>query len=232
MDQLTKKVSQLTVSDPTQVPEQTDFDSKIYGTQSPFPFGLRNTAVTYRDHNPDTSSRYNSATHPSTFPLGFSNSMSTFQDQLWNQVGPMRRISLIGAQEGLVLTITPQDCLVHWPGSTPKRRHSQLTSLAWVLPYQEGGPICEEVPTKIVDNIGMAKSDADRDINASRVVFMVRRPRSPLIRPEAPDVRSSDESESNMSPDNLGDTDEAESQRQAMMKRNKLKEGHKNRARQ
>jgi hypothetical protein len=29
----------------------------------------------------------------------------------------VRRVPLVGAQEGLVLTITPQDCLVHWLGS-------------------------------------------------------------------------------------------------------------------
>jgi hypothetical protein len=46
-----------------------------------------------------------------------------------------------------------------------------------------------------------------------------------LIPLEAPDVRSSDESETNISPDDLGDTDEAESHKQARLRRNKLKKG-------
>ena len=61
---------------------------------------------------------------------------------------------------------------------------------------------------------------------------MVRRPRSPLNPPEAPDVRSSDESESNISPFAQGYDGETESQRQARERKNKLKQGRQHRARQ
>lgn len=45
-----------------------------------------------------------------------------------------------------------------------------------------------------------------------------------------PDVRSSDESRSNISPNNIGDDEEAESHRVARLKRNKMMQGRRNRA--
>ena len=50
--------------------------------------------------------------------------------------------------------------------------------------------------------------------------------------PEAPDVRSSDESESNISPFTLGHDGETENQKQARERKNKLKQGRQHRARQ
>jgi hypothetical protein len=50
--------------------------------------------------------------------------------------------------------------------------------------------------------------------------------------PTAPDVRSSDESESNISPNALEYDGESEGQKRARERRNKLKEGHRCRARQ
>jgi hypothetical protein len=59
---------------------------------------------------------------------------------------------------------------------------------------------------------------------------MIRRP--PPIPPTAPDVRSSDESESNISPNALEYDGESEGQKRARERRNKLKEGRRHRARQ
>jgi hypothetical protein len=50
--------------------------------------------------------------------------------------------------------------------------------------------------------------------------------------PTTPDVRSSDESESNISPNTLEYDGESEGQKRARERRNKLKEGHRRRARQ
>ena len=50
--------------------------------------------------------------------------------------------------------------------------------------------------------------------------------------PEAPDIKSSDESESNISPFILGHDAETENQKQARERRNKLKQGRQRRARQ
>lgn len=54
----------------------------------------------------------------------------------------------------------------------------------------------------------------------------------PWKAPEILDIRSSDESESNISPDEKTDDNEDEEQKQARLKRNKRKLGRKNRARQ
>jgi hypothetical protein len=50
--------------------------------------------------------------------------------------------------------------------------------------------------------------------------------------PTTPDVRSSDESKSNISPNAPEYNDESEDQKRARERRNKLKEGHRRRARQ
>jgi hypothetical protein len=50
--------------------------------------------------------------------------------------------------------------------------------------------------------------------------------------PTAPDVTSSDESESNISPNALKYDGESEGQKRARERRNKLEEGHRHRARQ
>ena len=55
---------------------------------------------------------------------------------------------------------------------------------------------------------------------------MIRGPRSPLAPPEAPNIRSSDESESNISPFIQGHDGETENQKQARERKNKLKQGH------
>jgi hypothetical protein len=54
---------------------------------------------------------------------------------------------------------------------------------------------------------------------------MIHRPWSALIPPEAPNVRSSNESESNISPFTQGHESETKSQKQARERRNKLKQG-------
>jgi hypothetical protein len=70
----------------------------------------------------------------------------------------------------------------------------------------------------------------DEEAMHSQEVFMIQRP--PLFSPKAPDVRSSDESESNISPNAPKYDGETESQRQARERRNKLKQGRKHRAQQ
>ena len=115
---------------------------------------------------------------------------------------PVLRMPLKGAQEGLILTITSQDCIVHWPGSVPEDNGTQLVDnmTTAILPYQ-GDSICDlEASTKVINYSDSVETNADSGAIHAREVFMVHRPRSPLVPPEAPDVRSSDESESNISP--------------------------------
>ena len=115
----------------------------------------------------------------------------------------MFRMPLKGAQEGLVLTVTSQDCIIHWPGSVPEDSSTRLvdTTMTTALPYQEGDSICDlEASTKVINNSDSMETNADDRTTHAREVFMICRPRSPLVPPDAPNVRSSDESESNISP--------------------------------
>ena len=110
---------------------------------------------------------------------------------------------LKGAQEGLVLTITSQDCIIHRPDTVPEDDDAQLVddTTTTILPYQEGDSIYDfETSTEVINSSARTEINDDDRITHAREVLMIRHPRSPLIPPEAPDVRSSDESESNISP--------------------------------
>ena len=83
------------------------------------------------------------------------------------------------AQEGLVLTIASQDCIVHWPGSVPEGSGTQLvgTMTTTILPYQEGDSIYDfETSTEVINSsASMEINDDDRTTHA-REVLMIRRP--------------------------------------------------------
>jgi hypothetical protein len=97
-----------------------------------------------------------------------------------------RRITT-GAQEGLVLTMTPQDCLIHWPGSVSGSGDIRLVDEAMILPYQEGSTLYDtDASTEIISNSNGAITDVEA--MHARAVFMIWWP--PLILPKAPDVRS------------------------------------------
>ena len=102
---------------------------------------------------------------------------------------------LKGAQEGLILTITSQDYIVHWPGTVPEDDDTQLVddTTTTILPYQEGDSIYDfETSTEVINSSGSTEINDDDRTTHAREVFMIHCPRSPLVPPEAPDVRSSD----------------------------------------
>jgi hypothetical protein len=183
-DRLIERISQLTMSDPTQISHMTDSDSNsdsasslyshpssLYDGSSPFSFGLRNTAAYY-------------------------------QALLQDSTSPVRRIPLTGAQEGLVLTITSQDHIVHWSGSISEDGNTGLVDAMIILPYQEEDSIHNAKPsTEILNNFDSTEIGTNDGAICTREVFMVRHSQSPLIPLEQPDVRSSDEFESNISSD-------------------------------
>jgi len=160
---------------------------------------------------------------------------TSYQAHLERSLNPVLGIPLTGAQEGLVLTVTSQDCIIHWPGSVPEDSSTRLVDIttSTALPYQEGDSICDlEASTEVVSNSDSMETNIDNRAIHAREVFMVHRTRSPLVPPEAPDIRSSDESESNISPFVQGHDGETENQKQARERKNKLKQGHQHRARQ
>jgi hypothetical protein len=109
----------------------------------------------------------------------------------------VRGVPLTGAQEGLVLTMAPQDYLIQWTSSVSGSGAIWLVDEATILPYQEGSTLYDTgASIEIISNSNGTIIDAEAA--HAQEVFMIRR--SPLIPPKAPDIRSSDESESNVSP--------------------------------
>jgi hypothetical protein len=124
--------------------------------------------------------------------------------------GRIQKLQLTGAQEGLMLTVTPEECLVHWPGIYPLNNNVQLVEEAITLPYQKGSTLRDaNTLTKVLSSKASLVPD--------REVFMIRRPL--LIPPTAPDVRSLDESELNISPNVPKYDGDSEGQRRAREKR-------------
>ena len=201
------------MSDPTQISRLHASDSNSgsasktesypssFGKPSSFPTRLRNTTSTYQEYNSEYTQSTLKKTGP--FPFGLGNKATSYRAQLERSLNLVLRIPLIGAQKGLVLTITSQDCIIHWPGSVPKDSSTRLvdTTTTTALPYQEGDSICDlEASTEVINNSDSTETNADDRTTHAREVFMIRHPQSPLVPPEAPDIRSSDESESNISP--------------------------------
>jgi hypothetical protein len=111
-----------------------------------------------------------------------------------------------------VLTITSQDYIVHWSGSISQDGSTRLVDATIVLPYQQGDSIHDaKASTKILNNSDSTEIGTNDRAICTQKLFLVRCPQSPLNPPEQPDVRSSDESKSNISPDAQGDDSEAKS---------------------
>ena len=128
---------------------------------------------------------------------------TTYRAQLERSLNPVLGIPLTGAQKGLVLTVTSQDRIIHWLGFVLEDSSTRLvdTTTTTALPYQERDSIYDlEASTEVINNSDSTKTNADDRTTHAQEVFMIRHPRSPLVPPKAPNVRSSDESESNISP--------------------------------
>jgi hypothetical protein len=164
-DQLAGRFAWLTMSDPTQISWPTDFDSNsgsasemesylgsFCDVPSSFSLGLHNMASTYQEFN--SGFLHSCFRKPDPFQLGLNNVATSYQALLQGSTNPMRRVPLIGAQEGFVLTITSQDYIIHWPGSIPEDSGTRLVGTTTVLPYQEGDSIYDaEASTGVLNNL-------------------------------------------------------------------------------
>ena len=113
------------------------------------------------------------------FPFGLHNMAKAYQARLEGSLDPVLRMPLKGAQEGLVLTITSQDCIVHWPGSVPEDSSTRLddTTTTAILPYQEGDSIYDlEASTKVINNSDSMETNTNNKTIHTQEVFMVRHP--------------------------------------------------------
>jgi hypothetical protein len=78
---------------------------------------------------------------------------TSYQALLHGSNSPIRGIPLTRAQEGLILTITSQDYIVHWQGSILEDDSTRLVSTTVVLLYQEGYSVCDaKTFTEVLNN--------------------------------------------------------------------------------
>jgi hypothetical protein len=76
-----------------------------------FLMGLQNVASILHRINTDLFQEYIMKLGP--FLMGLNGMAGSYQAQFQEEVGQVRRLLLLGAQEGLIMTITPEDYLVH-----------------------------------------------------------------------------------------------------------------------
>jgi hypothetical protein len=144
---LTNDLEKLTVSEPTRALTTINLDltsepssfSKSYPDSfkdkpSPFPIGLRNAASTLQEIGSNLLQV--SSKKLGRFPTELNNMAKTYQNLLQGMARRTQKLHLTRAQEGLVLTVTPKDCLVHWPGTYPPNSNARLVEEAINLPYQ------------------------------------------------------------------------------------------------
>ena len=125
LDQLAEKFSHLLISDSTQTQEVTvNHDSRLDMSL------LSELEIPSKVQLEDLV----------CFPLGLKNSASIYQDTISHLVQSEQEIPLAGAQRGLVLSITPEGGIVHWPGARPDTSltdPSCLVGMVELLPYQD-----------------------------------------------------------------------------------------------
>lgn len=139
---------------------------------------------------------------------------SAFQELIQPLLQSELEIPLIGAQKGLVLSITPEDGIVHWPGArllTTMLDPSRLVDMVEILPYQDGNTLPSEDlgSIEILDRTATVESGTNGTLSHSREVLMVRAPPQ-IPMPQPPDVQSGDESLSNILPNAPAPTNEEE----------------------
>lgn len=149
-DQLAQKIAKLSTSDSTQRKREDDYKSdledetetdpnpgSIFKMPSPYPLGLRNTTSIVQEYNSGCCRFHLGSKNGKHFLMGLHNSATTYQAALQDSFNLVHKIPLGGAQTGLVMIVTPQDCIVHCSGSLATER-TQLNNYLEGLPYQEG----------------------------------------------------------------------------------------------
>ena len=182
-DQLTRRSVQLIIPDSNKISRLRASDSnsssvsemKSYSSafKKPSSFLARFQSTTQNNSDYPQSSFKKS----SSFPFGLNNMAKSYQGQVERSFNPRFGIPLIGAQEGLVLTIISLDCIIHWPDSVPEGSGTQLvgTTTTAILPYQEGDSIYDtEASTKVISDSDSMKTNANNRTTHAREVLMVR----------------------------------------------------------
>jgi hypothetical protein len=125
-EDLAERFSGFTLSESTQAPMTTRIDlvsrsdspsesdpGSFRDKPSSFPVGLRNAASTLQEINLNLfQGSFRKLGH---LPTRLNNVARIYRDLLRKIAGLVRSLRLTKAQEGLILTVTSQDYLVHWP---------------------------------------------------------------------------------------------------------------------
>ena len=217
--ELTEKMAYLSTSEAIQKEEdkyetdteketKNEYNSEItLRAQGSCPVSFQDTTCIVKKYNPSCQLPGVKSNNPTIF--GLCNSASSYQNHIRNRMSSTRRILLEGAQELLIMTVTPQDYVVHWPGSFFSERN-QYNNYSKELPYQEGKELGKSSSeTTNSSDEGTPK----RRIKRSRqkyTVYMAEPSEQPLLAPQIPYIRSSDELEGNISPDEKSDSNESE----------------------
>jgi hypothetical protein len=144
---------------------------------------------------------------PIHFPLRLKNSTSIYQDTISYLMQSGQEIPLTGAQMGLVLYITPEGGIVHWPGAWPNTSSiepSRLVAMVELLPYQDGRTLPadgnDHGSTEILDSTTTIESGTHWATRHSREVFMTTQPPQ-IPMPNPLDIQDGEETLSNISLD-------------------------------
>jgi hypothetical protein len=102
LDQLAKKFSHLSISNPIRTWEASKNQDSHLDTSKLSELEIPSEVQ---------------AEEPSRFPLGLKNTASIYQYTINYLMQSEQEIPLTGAQNGLVLSITPEGGIIHWPGA-------------------------------------------------------------------------------------------------------------------
>ena len=142
---LAEKMTKLSTSDTTRNKEENEYETDsekeiqpdsmtIFTAQEPSLIGLGDTTTIAKGYDP-----YNSKKNLGTY--GLRNAASVYQHFTQNKMNSARRILLEGAQEGMIMTVTPQDCVVHWPGSFTSSKVQTSTRVEVIKREKNSDPV-------------------------------------------------------------------------------------------
>ena len=118
-DHISRRFAQLMISDSTQVSRlcASDSNSSSVSEMKSYSSAFKKSSSCLARFQSTTQ---NNSDYPqnffkrqSSFPFGLDNTTKSYQGQFERSFKSTLGIPLTGAQEGLVLTITSQDCIVH-----------------------------------------------------------------------------------------------------------------------
>ena len=87
----------------------------IFKTKEPHLIGLKDTTTIVKEYKPCCFRPH--ALKKSSGIYGLCNTASIYQHFTQDKMNSARKIFLEGAQEGMIMIVTSQDCVVHWSGS-------------------------------------------------------------------------------------------------------------------